>query len=45
MNAKLHTYNNKVSVHNYVAMYLQQLPCTKSSYTILLQSTQTAKIQ
>ena len=25
MNAKYHTYNNKVSVHNYVAMYLQQL--------------------
>ena len=29
MNAKLHTYNNKVSIHNYVAMYLQQLPMHK----------------
>ena len=25
MNAKLYTYNNKFSVHNYIAMYLQQL--------------------
>ena len=25
MNAKLYTYNNKVSVHNYIVMYLQQL--------------------
>ena len=29
MNAKLHTYNNKVSVHNYIVMYLQQLPMHK----------------
>ena len=29
MNAKLYTYNNKVSVHNYIAMYLQQLPMHK----------------
>ena len=29
MNAKFHTYNNKVSVHNDVAMYLQQLPMHK----------------
>ena len=29
MNAKLYTYNNKVSVHIFIAMYLQQLPMHK----------------
>ena len=29
MNAKLYAYNNKVSVHNFIAMYLQELAMHK----------------